>query len=58
MVKANSSDQTIDTGKEIYKSEEEKNKVTVKIWIPYYCVRLEKRKLEYKFPVKINTQRR
>jgi hypothetical protein len=58
MVKENSSDQTIDTCKEIYKSEEEKNEVTMQIWIPYYCASLEKWKPEHKFPVKINTQRR
>jgi hypothetical protein len=42
MVKENNSDQTIDTGKEIYRSEEEKNKVTMQIWIPYYCASLAK----------------
>ena len=58
MVKANNSDQTIDTGKEIDRSEEEKDKVTMQIWIPYYCARLEKQIPEHKFPVKINMQRR
>jgi hypothetical protein len=55
MVKENNSDQTIDTCKEIYGSEEDKNKVTMKIWIPYYCASLAKWKPEKKFSVKINT---
>jgi hypothetical protein len=58
MVKENSSDQTIDIGKYIYRSEEEKNKVTMQIWIPYYYANLAKWKPEHKFLVKINTQRR
>jgi hypothetical protein len=58
IVKENNSGETIDTGKEIYRSKEEKNKVTMQIWIPYYYVILEKWKPEQKFPLKINTQRR
>jgi hypothetical protein len=58
MVKVNNSNQTIDTGKEVYRSEEEKDKATMRIWVPYYCASLANRKPEHKFPVKINMQRR